>query len=290
MTDILKAIKKGFQLTWQYKSMILLLYLFTFLLAALVAYPFKTLLENTVGHSMMVDDLIKGFNYTFLNDFKNAYGASLLPILNQSIIVVLLFLLLFIFWTGGIISTYIQAPPTYDRSIFWGQSANYFWRIFRLTFYFFLIHLVVLAVFLFIFYKSSNGLSPFRLENESTISFNFKIIFPCYILVAAFFFMWQDYCKVELIQQQHRWVFQSLSGSFKFIRQHFFKSYFLYLLNLSFWVFLVWINYWITTSFEIDSSNTIWLSFLISQLFVLGRLGLKLLNLGSVVGMRNNPN
>lgn len=278
---LFKALRKGIQQTWQYKPMVLFLYLLTFLLAVFVAYPLKSLLESTVGHSMMISDLIKGFDYTFLNDFKNAYGAGFSPIINQSITVLVLYLLLFIFVTGGILATFIQQAPKYNRSIFWGQSAEYFWRTFRLTFYFIIIHSLVFAIFAFIFYTSSNGLSPFTLENEGTIAFNFKFVAPSYVLVAAFFFMWQDYTKVFLVNQDKAWVFQSLWPALKFTLKNFRKTYGLYLLNLALWVLVIGLNYSISTLIEFKSSAAILPSFLISQIFVLFRLSLKLINISS---------
>lgn len=286
--NLLQALQQGIKRTWQYKPMIFFLYLLTFLLAAFVAYPLKSLLESTVGHSMMITDLVKGFDYTFLNDFKNAHGDGFLPIIDQSIVILILYLLLFIFVTGGIFATFIQQPQTYNRSIFWGQSAEFFWRCLRLTFYFLLIHSFVFALFAFVFYTSSNGLSPFTLENEGTIAFNFKIIAPIYILVAAFFFMWQDYAKIFLVDQDKTWIFQSLWPALKFIIKHLKQTYGLYLLNLGIWFVMVFINYWISTQIEFNSENAIWLSFAISQIFVLCRLSLKLINIGSAVALHQS--
>ena len=277
-----KALRQGIQDTWKYKPMVFFLYLLTFLLAIFVAYPLKNLLESTVGHSMMISDLVKGFDYTFLNDFKNAHGDGFLPIIDQSITVLILYLLLFIFVTGGIIATFIQQPAKYNRSIFWGQSAEFFWRILRLTFYFIIIHSVVFLIFAFIFYTSSNGLSPFTLENESTIAFNFKFIAPAYVLVAAFFFMWQDYSKVLLVAEDKTWIFQTLWSALKFIFTNFRKTYGLYLLNLALWFLIITINYFISTTIDFKSSSAILPSFLISQVFVLLRLSLKLINISSV--------
>lgn len=287
---LLKALQQGIKQTWQYKPMVLFLYLLTFLLAIFVAYPLKTLLESTVGHSMMIADLVKGFDYTFLNDFKNAHGEGFLPIFDQSITVLVLYLLLFIFVTGGIIATFIQQPPKYSRSIFWGQSAEFFWRTLRLTFYFILIHSFIFVIFAFIFYTSSNGLSPFTLENEGTIAFNFKFVAPSYIFVAAFFFMWQDYTKVFLVDQDKPWIFQSLWPALKFIFKNFRKTYGLYLLNLAFWFVIVFINYSISTGIEFKSSAAILPSFLISQIFVLFRLSLKLINISSINALYQTVN
>lgn len=282
---LLKALQQGFKQTWRYKTIVFFLYFLTVLLALLVAYPFKNLLESTVGHSMMIADLVKGFDYTFLNDFKNAYGTGLLPIIDQSIAVIVLYLLLFIFLTGGIIATFVQQPKQYNRRIFWEQSAHFFGPFLRLTLYFLIIHGIILGIFLFIFYTSSNGLSPFSLENEGTIAINFKRIVPCYILIAAAVFMWQDYTKIFLVQQPQLWIYQALWAALQFLWSTFRQSYGLYLINLGLWALVVWVHYQLTKNIVYQDSLDIWYSFLLSQLFILNRLIVKLINLSSAVAL-----
>lgn len=279
----LKALKQGFRQAWQYKSIVILLYIMTFVLAAVAAYPLKSLLESTVGHSLMIGDLVKGFDYTFLNDFKNAYGAGFIPIWNQSIVILALYILCFVFLTGGIIATFHQQPPRYSQSIFWGESAHFFYRFLRLSLYFLVVHGLVLGIISFIFYESVHGLSPFELENEATISFNFKIAFPIYILVAAFFFMWHDYTKFFLVAQNKRWIFQVLWKALGYVVKNFRQAYSLYLFNLVLWSLVIYISYKASALIDFDSGTDILVSFLLTQLFILTRYYLKLVNLSSIV-------
>lgn len=283
--SIIHAIKQGLKHTWRYKAMFILLYLMTFILAFFVAYPLKQLLESTVGHSMMLNDLVKGFDYTFLNDFKNAYGAGFYPIINQSLAVLGLYMLLFIFFTGGIISIFLRQPDRYSRSIFWGQSAHFFARFFRLTCYFLIIHAIVFGIFGYSFYESVHGLSPFELENEATIAANFKILAPIYVLVAALFFMWQDYTKIILINQDYTWTYKAQWSALKFIGKHFRQTYSLYLFNLLIWALIAGINYCVANTIDFKSSGDIWFSFLMTQVFVMARLILKVFNLGSCTAL-----
>lgn len=280
---IFKALLRGVLQTWQYKRIVVLLYLMTFVLAAFIAYPLKSLLEAKAGHSMMVGDLIKGFDYTFLNDFNNAYGVGFLPIIDQSVIILIIFILLFVFLVGGIVETFLKEAKGYDGAIFWGQSAFYFWRILRLTFYFLLIHALILIIFGFIFYISVGSLSPFELESEATIAFALKLIAPVYILIAVFFFMLQDYTKIILIQTEKKWVFQAFGKAFQFIRQNFMATYGLYLLNILVWLLIIGLNYWLSNLIEFKNGTAIFGSFLISQLFVFSRLSAKLINIASAI-------
>lgn len=278
---MISSLKQGFQQLFQYKRIWLKLYLLTLALAAFVAYPLKTYIESKVGHSLMVKDMMEGFNYTFYNDFTNHYGDGISPILNQSSLVIILYAILLIFLMGGIIHTFLNRNEEYNRNSFWGNSAEYFWRIYRLTIYFLFIHGFVLAIFLFIYTKITKGFSPTNLESEGIIFIAIKYMTPIYILFASFFFMWQDYAKISLVKNDFKLVYKALKDSFQFIIKNFRKTFGLYLINMLLLGLVFIINYYITSAFEIRTNSTIFLSFFISQLFVITRLGLKLLNLSS---------
>lgn len=278
---ILKVIQQGFSQVWQYKRIIGLLYGLTLLLAGVVALPLQSLLESKVGHSLMVDEMMKGFNYTFYTDFMNAYGDGFAPIVNQSLLILFLYVLLFVFLMGGIISTFQNAPKIYHKAIFWGKSAGYFWRMLRLTFYFLIIHGVVLGFFLWLFMKFTKGFAIAELETDEVVFSTLTYLPIAYVIVSAFFYMWHDYAKVILVQENTKWVYQPILSSLRFITKHIAQTYPLYLLNMALLGLVFLINYWVTTSFLVHSTSAVWVSLLITQVFVIIRLGLKLLNLSS---------
>lgn len=278
---IIDSLKFGVRQLWQYKKIWFILYALTFVLAVFVAYPLHQYLEEKVGNSLMVNDLVEGFNYTFYADFMNHYGDGISPIFNQSFYIIILYLVLFIFLTGGILKTFIHRPHFYSPAIFWSNCATYFGKIFRLSFYFFIIHGIILAIFLTIFNMITKGMTPTNLESEGIIFVTIKYMTPIYILFASFFFMWQDYTKISLVKNEYKWIFQAMKNALVFIKNNFRKAFGLYLLNMLLLGLVFIINYFITTTFEIRSSNTILLSFFLSQLFIIARLGLKLINLSS---------
>ena len=121
------------------------------------------------------------------------------------------------------------------------------------------------------------------LRRKLVISTALKIVLPCYYLVALFFFVWQDYSKYFLVTAPKKWIISTLVESFRFLRAHLMNVYFLYLINMLFWGVLVFINYRITLLIDIESYSTILLSFFVSQLFLLIRIFIKLINIGSIV-------
>lgn len=275
------ALIQGFIQAWRYKRAILVSYLFVLSWSLLVAYPLHHLFTSTVGHSLLVKDMLKGFDYTLLNDFKNAYGAGFDPIFEQSILVLILALLSLVFATGGILALVTRQPQQYIPSFFWGKSVDFFWRLLRLTFYFGLIHGFILGLFLLLFYTSSNGLSPFSLENEGIIAYNFNWMAPLYVLTAAFFFMWQDCTKLCLVENDKKWVFQAMWPSLVFVLKNW-GTYVLYLLNGALWLLLILGNYYLYKAVHVNSLTTILISLAISQVFVFLRLTLKIVLLGSL--------
>lgn len=270
---------------WHWKVWALL-YLLTLLLAVAVAYPLHTYLESKVGHSLMAGKMVEGFHYTFYSDFMNHYGDGIAPILNQSVLALGLYALLWVFLTGGILALFIQQGNQSDRAFFLGESARFFWRILALTLIFAILHVLVLVFFIAIYLSVTKGLSPNNLESEAIIFAAFKYMAPVYLLSAAFVSMWQDYSKIILVEQDDKWALPSVFRAIRFIFKHFKKTSLLYLLNLLLLCLLFGLNYLITSAFEIRTFSTILLSFLLSQIFVISRLGLKLLNLGSATALR----
>ncbi|PSR10776.1 MAG: hypothetical protein DA408_20765 [Bacteroidetes bacterium] len=279
----LTALRSGFRQAWRYRRSILVMYLATLLLAGLAAWPLHALLQAEVGHSAWVQAMVKGFDYTFLNDFWQNYGAGFIPVFNQSVVLVGAYFLLLVFLTGGLASLLVQQPATFDRAVFWGGSATYFWRMLRLTLFFLGVHALVLALFGGLYYQVTKGLSPMALDNEGIITACLRWLVPLYLLVAALVFMVQDYAKLMLIQGEYRWIWPAVKKAFSFNRRHFRQTYGLYLLNMGLLGLLLGGNYYLSTAFQVTTTPTILLSFVLSQLFVLARYGLKVINLGSAV-------
>lgn len=279
--SIFQAFYLGFKQVLRYRRIWLLLYLSTLGLALFVALPLKSYLEASLGHSLIVEDMVKGFDYTVMTDFLNNYGSGVSVIMQQSILVILLFLLLTVFMVGGILKTFFEQPAKYDRGIFWTNNAAYFRRMLVMTLVFFVIHALVLVFFLLIYFMVAKGFSPANLEDDTVIFTTWKWLLPLYILVSAFFFMWHDYAKIILVKNNHKSIFRSISQSFRFIRTHFKKTYSLYLLNIACLGLVFLINYFITDNQSTHNSTTIYIGFFLAQFFIIIRLGLRLLNWSS---------
>lgn len=283
--SVLAALKQGFSVALGQLWITVFFWGTSLLLALLAALPFRSLLIGEAGHSLIVKDLVKGFDYTFLNDFMQNYGVGFTPILNQSLLLLALQYLLLVFFVGGMVKVLWEQPTVNQRPMFWSSSARYFWRMLRLSLFFLLIHLLVLGLFGFLYLQVTQGLSPKALDSEGIITSSLQWLVPLYILVAALPMMWQDYAKVYLVKNDNTYIWSPIGEGGRFLIRCFTKTYPLYLVNISMLLLLFGVNYFLTSLFEISSLSTIISAFLLSQLFVLARFGLKLVNLGSITAL-----
>lgn len=280
---ILKAYQEGWKKVWIDKKMWVLLYLLNFAFALLTAFPFSGFLSKTVGHTLANSKMLGGFDYEFVTDFMREYGGGMSVILNLSFGIIGLFFIFSIFWMGGILSVLKVNSPTFSFQKFWQGSTIYFWRLTRLTFYFFIMHALVLGIFVFLFI--SQGVNPLEVESEIPIINRFKIFVPIYLILATILFMIQDYAKVHIIHHDGKVITQPIKSAFRFVFKNFRKCFGLYLLNiLTFFTFFG--IYWLlSNSFKSDTTPTILLFFIIGQIFILSRIAVKLLNLGSAFSL-----
>lgn len=277
----LNAYTKGLKLATSNVKVWLILYALNFLFAFLLAFPFFKYLDSKLAHTMAVDKLTNGFDFTIFNDFLNEYGDIFGFIINQSMVSVFLFLLLSVFTVGGILLLFMQLLQkelqyTKIQTFFRGGS-KYYWRLFRLSFYFFIIHLALFLIAFTIFNQlTADGLA--RFESEKPIWNIGYIVFGIYLFLATIFFMIHDYAKIHIVHVDRHLLVQPFWQSIQLVLKNFPQVFLLYLLNLATFALLYFLYWNIQT-------GAILLTFLIGQIFIFLRVGMKLLNLGSATAL-----
>jgi len=275
----------GWRKTFSNKKMWGLLFLLNFVIALVGAIPFSGFLSRTVGHSVSNLKMLNGFDYAFLTEFMREHGDGVSVILNLSFGIILLYFIFSIFMMGGILSV-LKEDSKFSFQKFWQGSSIYFWRLLRLTFYFFLIQIVLIAIFGFIFLR--NGISPFELESEMIIIRSIMILVPIYLLISSIFFMVQDYAKVEIIHQNSTYITSPILDAFRFVFKNFRKCFGLYLLNLLTFSLFIGMYWLLKNNFEAKTSASILLILLIGQVFIISRIGVRIANLGSAISLFQN--
>lgn len=250
-----------------------LLYLLNFFFALAVSFPAFQFLNEKLAHSVSLDKMSQRFDFTVFDDIMNQHGEVVGFISNQGVLTALLFLLLSVFLTGGILNVLRQGNQSIDSNGFWQGGAKFYWRIFFLTIIFLIFQVVILFLFYSLFnYLTDGGLE--RFHSEASIFRRAVIVFAIYSFFACICWMIQDYAKVIMVRRNGSLV-SSLASAFKFVIRNFGSTFFLYLLNLLTIGLVYWI-YWRTPTF-----SAIGLAFIIGQLVLIFRIGMKLLNLST---------
>jgi len=258
------------------------LYLFNVVLAALAALPLMNVLEEKLGRSMVSDSLMEGFDYTVFTDFMNQYGVAIAPILSQSKLLIFLYFLLSIWLMGGILNSVKNSLQKAHFQSFIVGCIKYFWRILFLTILFLFLHGIVAFGVFSLFKNFVHGFDFKQLSSELELYRGAAIWGFIYSLFLVFFFQIQDYAKVFLVKNDSK-VHQAIGQSVRFIFRNFGSTFLLTLINWLTFILVVWL-YWVLSGDDLNSTEgTLRMTFVLGQIFVLFRLGLKVVNLESAM-------
>ena len=277
-----KAYIAGWKATLKTQRMWWLFYGIMFVMALISTLPVKGFLTSSIGNSLALEKSLPGFDYTFFGDLLNEYGFNIDMILNQSIVMVLLFYLVSVFLTGGLLAVFKERPIVFDGAVFWSGCSLYFWRVLRLSIYFIIIHLVLLGLFTMLYFSLSKGMDPFKAENEDLWINNFRILTVIYLLLASFIFVVHDTAKWHMVHTGSHLLVRPFWQSFRIVFKKLGRFLLLFLLNLFTFLLFFGIYYFLKNTFEANTTFSIFLLFLLSQLFIWLRVGLKFLNLAGI--------
>jgi len=263
-------------------KVVLIHYLTLLILALLATMPFMNLMDSKVGHSLAIDKLLPDFDYTVYQDFMNATGVktAFAAIGNMGLGLLVLFFILSIFLTGGVLKIYKNAPERFSLQSFFAGCTYYFWRLLRMTIYFLVVHIAIGALFVFIYTKIiGGGFDDFG--SEIGYVEVIRKVGAVYLLVAAWFFMVHDYAKIDLVHQDRTLITHSFWGSFSLVFRNFFNTFLLYILNALTFAGVFVLYFYLSKMIYTDTPRGIALALILGQAFVIARIAVRLLNLAS---------
>lgn len=270
---------KGLNATFQSIRIWLWLYFVNVFVALLVAMPLYYLLEDKLSYSLEASKLLEGFNYTVVQDFRNEYGDVVAALLGQSQFFILLFVLLYVFLTGGILTVFKTLPDALNPTEFGKGCKKFFSRFLRLMIYFLILQVGLGAIFVGIFVGTVDT------SCDKCIMHTILMLAPLFVILSSILMMVHDYAKIEVVQSDEKLLFQPIKNAFRFTFRHFFKTLSLYWLNILTFVVTFGLYWLAKTNLPADTGSGIVMVFILGQIFLLLRIGLKLLNLSSATVM-----
>ena len=275
---IITSLKAGFKNIHSNKRMLALVYVLNFIAALLIALPIRNLISTGAGNSLAIEQNLERFDYEFLTDLLRKIQSGLAAITNQSILFIFLYFLFSILLLGGIISIIKKGPNGFKSTDFWLGAGSLFWKYFRLSLYFLLGHIILLYVLSRIWLSGSN---IFEIESDALYIAKMKTLFPIYIILALLWSLIHDYAKLYVSDVKGFWFTNEVASAFKMTFKKILSTFGIYLIKILFFCFLTLIYWTIRINFPLNTGSNILIVFILGQLFLIGRMYLRIWHLAS---------
>ena len=128
---VFSNIKNGFAQVWKNKRLIVVFYLANLLFGLVLMLPFRAVLSNFSGNTLMGAKLGGRLDMDFLFDLLTHNQNIVSIITGMMLIVPAVYWLFSLFLSGGAFSVLVKGEK-YSAAIFWHGAATYFGRFFRI--------------------------------------------------------------------------------------------------------------------------------------------------------------
>lgn len=264
MIHALQSYKAAWQFLLRHKSIILVLYSFNLVFALLAIGPFNSYVQSIFANSETINTLASRFDYNIIMDVINEYGIGIGMTLSALFSYFILYILWSTFATAGFLGMYQNSLSEGESKIkeFWPSGISYFFKFLRLNIYVLLTYAIAIALMALFFMK--DGLDVFQMESEEALISRFWMLLILLLIIGFFISIFKDISRAKIITIKPNYIFKTNLNSFKSILKP--KYIFLSLINLIFLGIICLIFYFL------KGAESIWLSFLLSQLYLIFRL------------------
>ncbi|GAA4411610.1 hypothetical protein GCM10023187_37730 [Nibrella viscosa] len=258
--------------------MVLVIYLISLVLGLLVALPFYGAVRAETDHSLAFDALLDGFDYTVFTDFMQEKGNAISPLLSVGRWASVVYLLLSVFFTGGILMRFAEPHRPVILGAFWQACSHYFRRyvglfalstgvVLLLAF----VWLIVCTLFILAFADALSERELFGIGLSCFLAFALMVTLVLCI---------GDYAKVDMLRRDERNALRAFRRASALVFRHLVWTYGLYWVLLLMGAGLFALYFTIESAVGMSNWTTILLMLLIQQVFIAGRIGLKVATLG----------
>ncbi len=295
---ILKAFREGVGRVNRAPAIVIVILLVTFLFALPLGLTLRGMLREQLGSSMAAATVASGVNHGWWEEFAGqaqGVGTTFTPgIIGFAAVlenlsgmldnrpqapviaaVTTVYLLLWVFLSGGIIDRYARNRAT-RTAAFFAASGVYFFRFLRLAIAAGIVYFVLFAwvhgwLFGLLFGRLTRNLTA-----ERTAFFIRLALYLVFGVLLIGVNAVVDYAKVRAVVEDRRSMLGALLAASRFVRRHAGAVFGLYLLDGV--VFLVVLAIYALVAPGAGSAGwSMWLGLLVSQAYILARVWVKLL-------------
>ena len=280
----MRALSSAFWQTIRSGRLLWLLYGITLGLGLIAALPFYSTLLREDQQSLAFLTLLNGFDYTVFTDFMHRSGRSIAPLLSVGRWLGVLYVLLSVFFSGGILARFayvsnVGSASAFTSGMFWQACTTYARRLLQLFFVTGLFVLVSAVIWLVLGSLVGVLLSDTLTERGFFgIGFGF---FALFALTATLLLCIGDYAKINMIQMGETKPFRAFGRATRLVFRNLGKTYGLYLLLILIGTGLFGLYFLMDGAVLMSNWLSILLMLLVQQLLVFARIGLKVWSLGT---------
>ncbi|MBN2408686.1 MAG: hypothetical protein JXE07_03025 [Candidatus Aminicenantes bacterium] len=273
---ILKSYGLGIKKASSQGKMVLVLWAFSLVFAAVVYLVGRGYFANALGQSALGETL-KRFDTGLFLEMLTHHGAPLGMMFKLIVLLAFVYFWVSIFLAGGILHVLLSANESAAQepgrrrfgAVFFQGVGRYFGRFFRLEIYS-LILWVGFFIFQWILWLLAGTLTA-QGSNEKMIFYVFWTWLALSLILVFFIRMILDYARIIIAWTDTRRVWRSLWEATGFVFKRLFGTTALYYLLFITGV-VIFLVYWgIHSRIPTDFLGAIWLAFLIGQIFILSR-------------------
>jgi hypothetical protein len=254
------------------------MYGITLVLGLVVALPFYNTLKAEDQDSMAFLNLLNGFDYTVYSDFMHRSARAISPLMSVGRWLGLLYVVLSIFFAGGILLRFSQPNNFFSNGLFWQGCAHYlsrFLRLFGVTLLF-----VVVGGGLWLVIGSLISVAVNDSFTERGLFWIGTGFFALFALTATLFLCIGDYAKVIMFREDETNAFRAFGRAGRLVLQNPGRTYGLYWVLILLGTGLFGIYFLLDEAITASNWLTIILLFIIQQTLIFARVGLKVWWLG----------
>ncbi|MGB7296895.1 MAG: hypothetical protein WBC70_15025 [Candidatus Aminicenantales bacterium] len=273
---VLKSYGQGIKRATSQGKMVLVMWAFSLVFAAVVYFVGRGYFVDALGRSGLGESL-RQFDTGMFLEMLTHHGAPLGMLFKLIVLLAFLYYLLSVFLSGGILHVLLSPGESESdepgrrrfAAAFFQGAGRYFGRFFRLEVYA-LVLWAGLLIFQWVIWLAAGPLTA-NGSNEKMMVYVFWVWLGLSLALLFFIQMILDYARIIIARTDTKRVWRSLWEAVRFIFRKLFGALALYyiLLITGFAILLV---YWTVQSrISTGSVAAIWLAFLIGQVFIISR-------------------
>lgn len=225
MSDQRGLLRDGFQRVWRYQRVLWFIFTINLVLAHFAAGPIIHKLDGVTDHSLQAQRLSNMFDYGAFSALSSDPEVKLFEAAGSSVSSTLVFFVIILFLTGGVLEAYRSGRKLTTREFF-EACGSYFWRWIRLLILMAIVLVPLCGLAYFISDESGTLLAD---AGEKTGYWFFLGGIAVVGLLAMFVRLWFDMAQVRAVLEEETGMWRNAGRAFKITTGNFATLFWMYL-------------------------------------------------------------